>query len=230
MKDLQKMTMGKMRTAQMRIRTVILKLKMSFEIGSGIHTLRTPWWGPHVSGPPTFTDLDFMQGEFTRLYNVLVEWLKTQPTEVTGRPEFAPTDRYGMLLKPFSRYGPFCCAFWVSNSDRRSLCVRFMKHESTRQTTWHGNPEHPKRSVGGGTLTGVFRMLMYCGFDETDTVTKCPDALRVELLNCIKAHKRSLPDKIRTGEHPSGVWAVDVVLGLQFGFRDYGLGSGTTFY
>lgn len=118
--------------------------------------------------------------------------------------------------------------FWVSNSDRRSLCVRFMKHESTRQTAWHGNPDHPKRSVGGGTLTGVFRMLMYYGFDETDPQTKCPAALRTELLQCIKAHKRSLPEKIRVGEHPSGVWAVDVVLGLRFGFRDYGWGLATT--
>ena len=96
--------------------------------------------------------------------------------------------------------GVLCC---VDKSEPRSLCIHFIRYESKRKTSWYGGPQET-RCIGSGTLTNVFRMLMYHGFDDTDVLLKCPGSLRTELLRGIKAHKKSIPAKMNTGKHPSG--------------------------
>jgi hypothetical protein len=158
------------------------------------------------------TKIDFLQGEFGRLLKTLKKWYDGLPDKTKDNKNFAIFDKSTELFaKPFSRYGYLCSLCLLCNSDSRALCVQFLKHESERQTVWHANTgggNAKTRSVGGGTLTSVFRMLMYFGFDEASVLTKCPDALRTELLRGIKAHKRSLIPKMNVGLHPSGIAVV----------------------
>ena len=105
----------------------------------------------------------------------------------------------------------------------RSLCIQYMRHQSSRQIPWTDDfgvtsTRHVESRCfhhclyvielnvpPGGTLNTHYRMLLFYGFDESVQELKCPDNLKAALRSCIRAHARSLPQLKNQGMHPHEV-------------------------
>ena len=103
-------------------------------------------WAQNSYAPST-------QGEFGRLYNRLLKWIKLLPEEVRADCRIGN----GEPQKPFSRYSSasFFLMIYRFHNDCRKLCVLYMNSESKRVTKWIGGPRNSRR-LGGGTLTNVY--------------------------------------------------------------------------